>query len=167
MHKIVIVHEDKNNFTKDSKIYLFLKKNVNMKETIDLPTHFENEFISIKCLSGKNYVEEIWKDFGSDEKIKLAKNKFVEMTKSAKVSAYLSDVKGFKGASPETQRWVRDVWFPQIYNAGIRTIAIIVTEDVFANFSVNTAISGDYAKKMEVQKFTTTEEAEKWFKEVS
>ncbi|NOQ26593.1 MAG: hypothetical protein GQ564_14640 [Bacteroidales bacterium] len=137
-----------------------------MKETIDLPTHFENEFISIKYISGKNYILEAWKDFGEDDKIKLAKNKLTEMFKSTKTSAYVSDLTGFKGASPEVQRWVRDVWFPEVYNAGLRTLAMLVTEDIFANFSVNTAINGDYSKKITLEKFKTTEEAEKWFKEV-
>lgn len=138
-----------------------------MKEIIDSQTHFENEFISIKYLPEKDYIEEIWKDFGEDEKIKFAKNKCSAFFKSIKTSAYLSDVRNFKGASPEAQRWVRDVWFPELIDLGITALALVVGGDVFANFSVNTAISGDYAKKINIQKFVTIEEAEKWFKEVS
>ena len=88
------------------------------------------------------------------------------MIKSTKTNAYLSDLKEFKGASPEAQLWVRDIWFPEAYNAGLRTIAFLVMEDAFANFSVETAISGDYSKKITLRKFVTYEEAEKWLKEV-
>ena len=137
-----------------------------MKNIIDLPTHFENEFISIKYLPEKKYIAEVWKDFGEDSQVKFVKNKFTEILKSAKTSLYLSDLTGFKGASPEIQRWVRDVWFAETYNAGLRTIAILVGEDIFANFSVKTAISGDYGKKMNLQKFVTIEAAEKWFEKV-
>ncbi|NOQ26590.1 MAG: hypothetical protein GQ564_14625 [Bacteroidales bacterium] len=137
-----------------------------MKEIIDLPANLENEFISIKYLSEKNYIEEVWKDFGEDAKIKFVKNKLTEMIKSTKASAYLSDLKGFKSASPETQRWVRDIWFPEAYNAGLRTIAFLVTEDIFANFSVKTTISDDYSKKITLQKFIAYDEAKIWLKEV-
>lgn len=137
-----------------------------MQETIDSPTHYENNFIRIKYLPEKKYIEEVWKDFGEDEEIKTAKNKLTEMFRSTKANAYLSDLTGFKGASPEVQLWVRDIWFPEAYNAGLRTIAFLVMEDVFANFSVETAISGDYAKKITLHKFLTYEEAEKWLEEV-
>ena len=80
-------------------------------------------------------------------------------------NAYLSDLREFKGASPENQLWVRDTWFPEAYEAGLRIIAFLVMEDVFANFTVETAISGDYAKKITLHKFLTYEEAEKWLKE--
>ena len=137
-----------------------------MQETINLPTHYENEFIRIKYLSEKRFIEEVWKDFGEDEEIKTAKNKLTEMLRSTKVNAYLSDLRDFKGASPENQCWVRDVWFPEAFEAGLRVIAFLVMEDVYANFTVETAISGDYAKKITLHKFMTYEDAEKWLKEV-
>ena len=137
-----------------------------MQGTIDSPIHYENNFIRIKYLAEKNYIEEVWKDFGEDEEIKTAKNKLTEMLKSTKVNAYLSDLTSFKGASPENQLWVRNIWFPEAYKAGLRIIAFLVMEDVFANFTVETAISGDYAKKITLHKFMTYEEAEKWIKEV-
>lgn len=137
-----------------------------MQGIIDLPTHFENEFVRIKYLPEKNYIEEVWKGFGEDAEIKIVKNKLSEMIKNTKTNAYLSDLKEFKGASPETQIWVRDIWFPEAFNAGLRTIAFLVMEDAFANFSVETAISGDYSKKIKLYKFVTYEEAEKWLMEV-
>lgn len=135
-----------------------------MKEVIDEPTHFENEFIRMKYLPEKNYVEEIWKDFGEDDRIIIAKNKCLEMFKTIKTPYYLTDVRDFKGASPETQRWVRDVWLPELYNVGVRKVALLVGKDIFANFSVNTVINGDYADKIDMQKFAAIEEAEKFLK---
>ena len=137
-----------------------------MQGVIDLPTHFENEFIRIKYLPEKKYIEEVWKDFGEDDEIKIVKEKLSEMIKNTGANAYLSDLKNFKGASPETQLWVRDIWFTEAYNAGLRIIAFLVMEDAFANFSVETAISGDYSKKITLQKFVSYEEAERWLKKV-
>lgn len=133
-----------------------------MNATIDLPEHYENNFIRIKYLPQKKYIEEVWKDFGEDEEIRIAKNKLTEMIKVTKSKSYLSDLKGFKGASPDSQLWVRDIWFPDAYNAGLRVIAFLVMEDAFANFSIETAISGEYAKKINLQKFKTYEDADEW-----
>jgi hypothetical protein len=137
-----------------------------MQGIIDLPTHFENEFVRIKYLPEKNYIEEVWKDFGEDEEIKFAKNKLINMLLYTDSKAYLSDLRGFKGASPENQYWVRDVWFPEAYNAGLRTIAFLVMEDIYANFTVETVITGEYAKKMTLHKFMTYEEADIWLKKL-
>lgn len=137
-----------------------------MQGTIDSPIHYENYFIRIKYFPEKNYIEEVWKDFGEDEEIKIAKNKLTEMLRNTKANAYLSDLREFKGASPENQLWVRDIWFTEAYEAGLRIIAFLVMEDIFANFTVETAISGDYAKKITLHKFMTYEKAEKWLKEV-
>lgn len=137
-----------------------------MQETIDTLTHYENSFIRIKFFPDKNFIEEVWKDFGEDDQIKVAKSKLTEMLRNTGAKAYLSDLTGFKGASPEIQVWVRDIWFSEAYEAGLRIIAFLVMEDAFANFSVETAISGDYAKKITLHKFMTYEEAEKWLKEV-
>ena len=125
-------------------------------------THYETNFIRISFLKDKGFIEEVWKDFAEDDEIKIAKNKLTEMLKHTGASAYLSDLRGFKGASPENQLWVRDVWFPEAYKAGLRTIAFLFLEDVFAQFSVKTAIGGEYAQKVNLQKFKTIEEAEKW-----
>ena len=137
-----------------------------MQGTIDSLTHYENEFIRIKYLPEKKYIEEVWKDFGEDEEIKTAKNKLTDMLSYTNTNAYLSDLREFKGASPENQLWVRNVWFSEAYKAGLRIIAFLVMEDVFANFTVETAISGDYAKKITLHKFMTYGEAEKWIEEV-
>lgn len=133
-----------------------------MQEIIDQSIHYENNFIRIKYLPEKNYIEEVWKGFCEDDEIKVAKNKLVDMLKYTKTTAYLSDLTGFKGASPESQIWVRDIWFPEAYNSGLRLIAFLVMKDAYANFSVETAIRGEYAKKINLQKFMTYQEAEEW-----
>jgi hypothetical protein len=126
------------------------------------PTHYENNFIRIKFLENKGFIEEVWKDFAEDDEIVIAKNKLTDMLIQTGATAYLSDLRNFKGASPKNQLWVRDVWFPKAYNAGLRTIAFLFSEDVFAEFSVETAIGGEYAKKVNLKKFKTIEEAEQW-----
>ncbi len=129
---------------------------------MNTPTLYENKFIRISFLKDKGFIEEIWKDFAEDDEIKVAKNKLTEMLIYTQANAYLSDLRNFKGASPKIQLWVRDIWFPEAYNAGLRTIAYLFSKDVFAEFSVETAIAGEYAKKVNLQKFKTIKEAEKW-----
>ncbi len=133
-----------------------------MQKDIDQPTYSENHFIRIRFIPEKNYIEEVWKDFGEDEEIVIAKTRFLEILHNTKAKAYLSDLRNFKGASPENQLWIRDVWFPEVYKAGLRMISYLVKEDIFANFSIETAIGGEYAKKIEMRKFITYEEAEGW-----
>ncbi len=129
---------------------------------MNTPTQYENKFIRISFLKDKGFVEEVWKDFAEDDEIKKAKNKLIEILRNTSATTYLADLRNFKGASPKNQLWVRDVWFPKAYKAGLRTIAFLFAEDVFAKFSIETVISGKYAKKVNLQKFKTFEEAEKW-----
>ena len=128
----------------------------------DLPNHFENYCIRVEYNKEKHYTIETYLEFGEDDDILAGKTKNTEMIKSYNVSGYIADMRNFKGATPEAAKWVANVWFPEVYKLGLRKGAFIFGDDVFSHFSVETAVSGEFAKKMKLEKFLSIDEAEEW-----
>jgi len=129
---------------------------------IDKPDHFENYCFKCIYLPEKKRLDEVFLEFGTDEDLLAGKRKTVEMLKRFKVKSFLSDTTTFKGASPEASKYVHDVWCKEITDAGMVNLAIVVSPDVFANFSVEVAFNKEYLGKINAEMFKTYEEADKW-----
>lgn len=129
---------------------------------VDTPTHYETDFIKITYVPEKKRFEEVWKEYAEDEDIQLAKLREIEILKSFKIDTYLSDMLSFKGASPEIQLWVNEVWFKLAFEAGLRKLAMILPPDIYAVFSLENAISGEFAMKLQAGKFENFFECDLW-----
>lgn len=134
----------------------------NNKKVIDKSDHFENYCIKIEYNNEKDYTKETYLDFGEDEDLIIGKKRHLQMIKNYRVNSFVADLRDFKGASPEASLWVTNEWFPEVVKFGLKNIAYILGEDVFAQFSVETAISSDFAKQIKIEKFLTLKEAEEW-----
>ena len=138
-----------------------------MNNIIDTDNHFENKVIIVKYIEEKDYIWEYWKDFAEDDEILEAKNKQTKIIAHTKCKSFLADIANFKGASPEIQLWVRDTWFIEAYEAGLRNLAFVVPEDVFGVFSVDTVINNSLLGKIKIHKSITKTDAEEWLAENS
>ncbi|PWJ44525.1 STAS/SEC14 domain-containing protein [Sediminitomix flava] len=68
--------------------------------------------------------------------------------------------------SPETQKWVVDQQFTRALdsedNEGLRKIAVVMSNDMFAQLSTEQIIDDDTVKAFETQFFNEQKDAEKW-----
>lgn len=84
--------------------------------------------------------------------------------KKNKVEWYLADTQEFKfSIIPEVQDWTNTHFLPQIFELGVKKMAIIVSEDLFSQVSIEQVLE-DNQSGMQSAYFKTTDEALQWLK---
>lgn len=82
---------------------------------------------------------------------------------------WLADTRKHAVQPNEDTRWVSEVWNPRAYKGGLRHVAFVMPEKIFAQASVdNYAKHNDQQKEgqMQIKMFDSVEKAKAWFKEV-
>lgn len=82
---------------------------------------------------------------------------------------WLADTRNHAVQPNEDTQWVSEVWNPRAFKGGLRHVAFVMPEKIFAQASVD-----NYAKhndqnevnKMQIKMFDSVEKAKAWFKEV-
>lgn len=89
--------------------------------------------------------------------------KLAELTEKYKPSCLLLNNKEFTfSITPAIQEWVNNNIFPRLIKAGIKRGAFVVSEDLFAQVSIEQTMEEDTGKKLKTKFFDTEEEALKW-----
>ena len=135
-----------------------------MSELIDTGTHYENEFMKVIHQKMTDIVFTSYKGYADDDVIHTGLMKAIEIAQSQKASNMIFDNTKFEGATPESQRWVKEKYFRLTYDAGIRNFAIVVPEHVFAVFSIDMAVNEDMIELLNIEKFSDVETAIEWVK---
>jgi hypothetical protein len=126
---------------------------------------FEAPYVSISYQAEDRYIKIIWKKFAVDSEQSLFREKLLEMIKQSGSNTYLTDNTRLAGTTEKMQTWIRDVWFPLAFEAGLRNVVAVQSNDKFAEFAVENILKGSTFKKMNYKFFKTIEEAEMWIKE--
>lgn len=129
---------------------------------VNYETIFTGNGLDVRFFSNNSRLEEIYKGYCEDDEIKNAKNIFLEYVKKYNVKYLLSDMSKFEGASPEIMEWVRDKWLLDIYDAGIRNIAMVLPSQMFGDFMLEGALGSTIFQKVKSDKFQTYDEAVIW-----
>lgn len=127
-----------------------------------LPKYCENDGMYALHIPELKAVFECFTGYTTDEQIKNIKNKYFELIKSGDITTLISDMRNFKGATPEMIEWVDD-WLLRINKEGIVNIAMIFPTDVFAEFTLENVLGTVY-KLTKAQKFKSLDEAAIWIK---
>lgn len=104
-----------------------------------------------------------WKGHILDAEAKEGFTLIVNLIKANRVSNLIADLFKFKGGSVETAKWVNETYSDMLKNAGIKKVATIVPESAFGEFSNRLALGPKTVSLLEVEKFTSAQEAYNWF----
>ncbi len=85
--------------------------------------------------------------------------------KQDKLTRHISDQTELKVLAKELQEYIGGVWFDEVEKLGLRKIAILVAEDVFAQATVNKVNTNAQFRKLQIQTFGSLESCYKWLSE--
>lgn len=130
---------------------------------------YNSEYLTINYNKSLSLIEFRWKPQSaelSDDIIKSEFLKEVELCEKYNPKNLLINTKDFQYViTPELQEWTDNSIFPKYIEAGVKQIAIVVGEDIFANVSVEQTMDEENASTIQSEYFTSEEDAIEWLKE--
>ena len=104
-----------------------------------------------------------WKGHILDDEAKKGFLQIIDLIKLHKVRNVIADLFKFKGGTVETAKWVNDTYSELLRDAGVKKVATTIPESAFGEFSNRLALGAKTVTLLEVEKFTSTQDAYKWF----
>ncbi|MDF9795606.1 hypothetical protein OKW21_000869 [Catalinimonas alkaloidigena] len=113
----------------------------------------------------ENIIIAKWSGFLNLESTKKGCDAMVEYVRKNKITKHLSDQSTLKVLSKEVQGYLVGEAFPALDRAGLRKLAVLVSEDVFAKATVDNVNSATMMGNIEVKTFNSRRECVDWLNE--
>lgn len=125
---------------------------------------YSSALADIEYNSGANYGMGIWHGKALDEEYPKIMNKIAELIETNNLTGWLGNMTHLEFIKPELQKWTNEEWFPRVLNAGLKNIAVVISETALARMSVNQIMVkvGESTTK----NFSSLDEAKKWIEEI-
>ncbi|EPG73219.1 methyl-accepting chemotaxis protein signaling domain protein [Leptospira fainei serovar Hurstbridge str. BUT 6] len=122
------------------KIPEFQELNENLGTERDDRTYelqFRSEIGSVYYVKKQELLEVVWTPRYSDEKYKEILSTALDSVKRHGISRWMADTRQIGIISPEGQRWVNEIWFPEANQSSLRKIALVIPESALAAMSID------------------------------
>lgn len=106
-----------------------------------------------------------WMGFLKFEDLKRGCEVMNEKIKQEGLTRHISDQSELKVLAKELQEYIGGVWFDEVEKLGLRKIAILVAEDVFAQATVNKVNTQAQFRQLQIQTFGSLEKCYQWLTE--
>ncbi|WP_426490473.1 hypothetical protein [Hymenobacter sp. 102] len=127
---------------------------------------FENEHCIIYYDESVPAIHQQWQGFASGELLREAHDATVQQVRIHKTPCILADTRQMRVISRADQQWITDSYFPRLIAAGSRRIAIVQSEDIFNQTSVQHIMTDIVRNSLVVaEHFQTMEAARAWLRE--
>lgn len=124
---------------------------------------FQNEFVVVELVDNATAIVLSWKGYIPSAVYREALEKSLEIAKKHKITNWISDIRHMKILEPEDRLWVSSEWLTKAVSADCyKRQAVIMAKDIFAGASARSIISAALNQQIEVQNFTSLEEAKEW-----
>lgn len=128
---------------------------------------YKSEFQKIYFLEQDKIFEVSWTNTAimSDEVYRQELKKQLACYQSYEGKGTLLNTSNFEFViSNETQEWTGQYIFPKASEAGVQYVAVLVTQEFFAQLSIELNMDEDSNQLFTTKYFDATEEAKKWLK---
>ncbi|NJP04710.1 MAG: hypothetical protein HC837_03290 [Chloroflexaceae bacterium] len=126
--------------------------------------YFDTSYLCIRWDSEINSVLMEWKSFVFGNDFRQGLNKGLELAREKRASRWLADLRKLGVVSQEDQQWSNQDWFPRALAQGIRSMAIVVPENVVAKWSVERIMQKAEEQPLVVTYLASVEEARQWLR---
>jgi hypothetical protein len=106
-----------------------------------------------------------WKGHILDDEAKAGFLAILDLIQKHKIANVIADISKFKGGTVTTAKWVNDQYSEMLKKAGIQKVAVTVPESAFGEFSNRMALGEKTVTLLDVEKFTSSEDAHTWFRQ--
>ncbi|RSK48504.1 STAS/SEC14 domain-containing protein [Hymenobacter rigui] len=126
---------------------------------------FENPYCTIFLDESVPALYQEWQGFVSGEPLREAHNATVQLLRAHRLNRVLADTRHMRVISQADQQWITESYFPRAIAAGLRRVAILQSEDMFNQTSVQ-AIMATVIRNTLVQAehFQDLESARNWLR---
>jgi len=125
-------------------------------------SHFKSPYLEIVYNGAQKTVEYKWIGFVNDEKSREGMKKITEAIVKYKAPYLIADLHEFKGGTPETAKYVQEVWIEDLKKAGIQKVALNVPESIFGEISNKKALREKATEYFKIEKFINFTNAYDW-----
>jgi len=125
--------------------------------------YYDTEYLKIEYLEDLHAGIGNWFGFVEDENYKAGLNKMIDFYKEKKVNKWIANLTKMEAISPELQDWANNDWFPRAIEAGVKYMAIVVSEDVFNQLAVENIMT-QVTDVITTHYFSSVDEAKEWMK---
>ncbi len=123
---------------------------------------FDNSVAAISVNQNDGVVEVQWKQPPTSSEFREVLSKGVEFISENKFTKWIGDVRELGAILDEDQKWSNEMWFPKAIEAGVNKIAIVISDDVFNQLSVEEIMSKVDTLNVTSHYFSSKEEALQW-----
>lgn len=103
-----------------------------------------------------------WRGFLLMDELSTGYGKIADLVREYKITSLIADHSAIVGPWNEIIDWLVSEWTPQMNMAGLRKMAIICSNDLFSNISLELFLMDNSHAKYEVKIFDTVSDAKKW-----
>lgn len=103
-----------------------------------------------------------WVGFLKPEDVKTGCEAINDQIRTNKLTKHISDHTKLKVLSKEVQEYLTQEWFINVEKMGLEKIAVLVSEDVFAQATVNNVNMKGAVGKLQIHTFNALSQCEHW-----
>jgi len=137
---------------------------INTKST---QTIFNEKFARITYDPAKKVIISKWIGFLKLDDLKKGFEAMDKQIRTEKVALHISDQTELKVLAKEVQEYIATVWMNDVEKIGLRKIAILVADDVFAQASVSKVNTSAQIRNLKIQTFNSLEKCYTWLNEAT
>ena len=124
---------------------------------------FQNEFVVVELVNNATAIVLTWKGYIPSAIYRESLEKSLDIAKEHKITNWISDIRHMKMLEAQDQAWAISVWLPKAVSAGCyKKQAVLMPEDIFGGASARNLISAALGHLVDIQSFTTMEDAKEW-----
>ena len=131
-----------------------------------LATVFENKYVTIAydlSLSSSFLTWTMETEYMTDEEFREIQIIYNNCNVDCRLQRTLLDTQNLRFLiGVETQQWLAEKLYPRAIEAGMKRVAVVVSEEIIAQLSVEQAIQEDKTDAFQTQYFDSREDASTW-----
>jgi hypothetical protein len=136
-----------------------------MEQQVELRKVFGDVFFTATRLNDSSILYAQWFGVQSVETVKEGGYKLLDLIKETPYTKLLNCNKNVVGSWDMALDWAENTWTPSMRNAGLRYLAQVVPNSIYATLTIETLIQR-IDKEFEIRIFEDVEEAEAWLRSV-
>lgn len=125
-------------------------------------TVFKESFAHIFFDTENRIIHAKWTGFLRIDDTKRACRLLIDFTKQNRITLHLSEQTELKVLSKEVQDYLVNVFFPEMEQAGLRKLAVQLSEDIFAQATVTNVNTKSSSGKLQINSFGSAQKAHAW-----
>jgi hypothetical protein len=125
-------------------------------------TVLKESFVHISFDAENRIIYAKWTGFLKIEETKRACRTLIDFTRQNRVTLHLSEQTELKVLSKEVQEYLVGTCFPELEQNGLRKVAVLLSEDIFAQATVSNVNTKATVGKLQINSFGSANKAHDW-----